>query len=117
MAFISTTFASRYPPTNNQLRTSSNPRNQATIQDGSRVNRNMRTNTANQAKIVRCYNCQDCDEAPSAYAVLMAKLSTYDSDVLSESNIDITSDSNIISYDQYLKETENEVVQDTTSSA
>ncbi|GKD14487.1 hypothetical protein Tco_1198894, partial [Tanacetum coccineum] len=31
MTFISTTFASRYPPTNNQLRTSSNPRNQATI--------------------------------------------------------------------------------------
>ncbi|GJW57602.1 zf-CCHC domain-containing protein [Tanacetum coccineum] len=33
MAFISTTFTSRYPPTNNQLRTSSNPRNQETIQD------------------------------------------------------------------------------------
>ncbi|GJT00468.1 hypothetical protein Tco_0821637 [Tanacetum coccineum] len=27
MAFISTTFSSQYPPTNNQLRTSSNPRN------------------------------------------------------------------------------------------
>ncbi|GKC82915.1 hypothetical protein Tco_1138632 [Tanacetum coccineum] len=34
IAFIITTFTSRYPPTNNQLRTSSNPRNQATIQDG-----------------------------------------------------------------------------------
>ncbi|GJY24496.1 hypothetical protein Tco_0398154 [Tanacetum coccineum] len=34
MAFISTLFASRYPPTNNQIRTSFNPRNQATIQDG-----------------------------------------------------------------------------------
>ncbi|GJV13805.1 hypothetical protein Tco_1355346 [Tanacetum coccineum] len=34
MAFISTTFTSWYPPTNNQLRTSSNPRNHATIQDG-----------------------------------------------------------------------------------
>ncbi|GKB98123.1 hypothetical protein Tco_0984260 [Tanacetum coccineum] len=34
MAFLSTTFASRYPPINNQLRTSSNPRNQTTIQDG-----------------------------------------------------------------------------------
>ncbi|GKB46921.1 hypothetical protein Tco_0897674 [Tanacetum coccineum] len=33
MAFISIAFASRYPPTNNQLRTSSNPRNQETIQD------------------------------------------------------------------------------------
>ncbi|GJY68373.1 retrovirus-related pol polyprotein from transposon TNT 1-94 [Tanacetum coccineum] len=89
----------------------------------------------------------DCDEAPSASAVLMAKLSAYDSDVLSEvpnyntyqdnnlinqsfqemqyyeqpifvddSNIDITSGSNIISYDQYINENESEVVQDTTSS-
>ncbi|GKA64404.1 hypothetical protein Tco_0764010, partial [Tanacetum coccineum] len=31
MDFISTTFTSRYPPINNQLRTLSNPRNQATI--------------------------------------------------------------------------------------
>ncbi|GJZ02991.1 hypothetical protein Tco_0520952 [Tanacetum coccineum] len=90
----------------------------------------------------------DCDEAPSASAVLMAKLSAYDSDVLSEvpthetyldnqvidqsvqemqyseqpifnndTDIDITSKSNIISYEQYLKETENAVVQDTSSSA
>ncbi|GJV78518.1 hypothetical protein Tco_1514388 [Tanacetum coccineum] len=34
ITFINTTFTSRYLPTNNQLRTSSNPRNQATIQDG-----------------------------------------------------------------------------------
>ncbi|GJZ91884.1 hypothetical protein Tco_0663949 [Tanacetum coccineum] len=33
MAFLSA-MASRFPPSNNQLRTSSNPRNQATIQDG-----------------------------------------------------------------------------------
>ncbi|GJR73792.1 hypothetical protein Tco_0086157 [Tanacetum coccineum] len=33
MAFLSAT-ASRFPTLNNQLRTSSNPRNQATIQDG-----------------------------------------------------------------------------------
>ncbi|GJU12160.1 retrovirus-related pol polyprotein from transposon TNT 1-94 [Tanacetum coccineum] len=71
----------------------------------------------------------DYDEAPSASIVLMAKLSAYDSDVLSEmqyseqpqfnneTNVDITSDSNIISYEQYLKETENLVVQSTNSSA
>nr|GEU45522.1 hypothetical protein [Tanacetum cinerariifolium] len=46
MAFISTTLASRYAPTNNQLRTSSNPRNQETIQDGS-------------IKGTRCYNYQE----------------------------------------------------------
>ncbi|GJT78384.1 hypothetical protein Tco_1045109 [Tanacetum coccineum] len=34
MAFLSTSFASRFSQINNQLRTSSNPRNQATIQDG-----------------------------------------------------------------------------------
>ncbi|GKA55027.1 hypothetical protein Tco_0753976 [Tanacetum coccineum] len=188
MAFISTTFASRYLPTNNQLRTLSNLRNQATIQDGRitvqnvqgretqgyagngargnatciGVNKNVGTNIANQEKVVCCYNCQgeahmsrqctklkrpknskwfkekmllaqaleagdcigrgqmefladdggriaigqdtqalttatifqtdyldafdsDCDEAPSASAVLMAKLSAYVSDVLSES--------------------------------
>ncbi|GJT89456.1 retrovirus-related pol polyprotein from transposon TNT 1-94 [Tanacetum coccineum] len=54
----------------------------------------------------------DCDEALSASAVLMAKLSVYDLDVLSkfnnETDVDITRDSNIISYEQYLKETENQ---------
>ncbi|GJW50479.1 hypothetical protein Tco_0091830 [Tanacetum coccineum] len=33
MTFLSATIASRYPTTNNQLKTSSNPRNQAIIQD------------------------------------------------------------------------------------
>nr|GFA67035.1 hypothetical protein [Tanacetum cinerariifolium] len=33
MAFLST-IASMFPPSNNQFRTSSNPRNQATIQEG-----------------------------------------------------------------------------------
>ncbi|GJX58483.1 hypothetical protein Tco_0289873 [Tanacetum coccineum] len=34
MAFLTTVASSRFPTTNNQLRSSSNPRNQATIQDG-----------------------------------------------------------------------------------
>nr|GEY53907.1 hypothetical protein [Tanacetum cinerariifolium] len=34
MTFLNTAITLRYPQTNNQLRTSSNPRNQATIQDG-----------------------------------------------------------------------------------
>ncbi|GKD00654.1 retrovirus-related pol polyprotein from transposon TNT 1-94 [Tanacetum coccineum] len=68
----------------------------------------------------------DCDEAPSASVVLMAKLYAYDLDVLSKyskqpvfvdnSNIDITSDRNVISYEQYMQQNKNEVVQDTTSS-
>ncbi|GJR96782.1 hypothetical protein Tco_0268956 [Tanacetum coccineum] len=88
----------------------------------------------------------NCDEAPSASAILMAKLFAYQYDVLSkvpshdnylnndmfennvqelqyseqppfidDFNIESTSDSNVISYDQHLKEYENEVVQGTTS--
>ncbi|GJU58282.1 hypothetical protein Tco_1236048, partial [Tanacetum coccineum] len=207
IAFIGTTFASRYPLTNNQLKTSSNPRNQATIQhgrvtvkkvqgkqshgyarSGSRVNstginRSVGLNTTNQVKALKsgavlkeehmdfladngnavttsqgsqevttpiCFQTNNldafdsnCDEAPSASAILMAKLFAYHSDVLSEVpshdnylnndmfennvqelqyseqppfiddfNIESTSDSNVISYDQHLKEYENEVVQE-----
>nr|GEX15405.1 integrase, catalytic region, zinc finger, CCHC-type, peptidase aspartic, catalytic [Tanacetum cinerariifolium] len=45
MAFLSSV-ESRFPPSNNLLRTSSNPRNQATIQD------------AGQPRVVKCYNCE-----------------------------------------------------------
>ncbi|GKE40222.1 retrovirus-related pol polyprotein from transposon TNT 1-94 [Tanacetum coccineum] len=48
MSFLSTVVSSRFPSTNNQLRTSSNSRQQATIQDG-RV-------TVQQ--VVKCFNCQ-----------------------------------------------------------
>ncbi|GJT28348.1 retrovirus-related pol polyprotein from transposon TNT 1-94, partial [Tanacetum coccineum] len=79
MAFMSTVVASRFPSTNNQLRTSSNPRNQATIQEdrvtvqqvqgrqgqsfaGTRTKGNATSsggnNVAGQARVVKCYNCQ-----------------------------------------------------------
>ncbi|GJX41790.1 integrase, catalytic region, zinc finger, CCHC-type containing protein, partial [Tanacetum coccineum] len=79
MAFMSTVMASRFSSINNQLRTSSNPRNHATIQDG-RVtvqqvqgrqgqsfigtetkgnSTSYRGNTsAGQTRVVKCYNCQ-----------------------------------------------------------
>ncbi|GKA06065.1 retrovirus-related pol polyprotein from transposon TNT 1-94 [Tanacetum coccineum] len=78
MAFLSTV-ASRFPPSNNQLRTSSNPRNQATIQHG-RVtvqqvqgrqtqsyagtgNKGIATTskgnfTTGQPRVMKCYNCE-----------------------------------------------------------
>ncbi|GKD71756.1 hypothetical protein Tco_1325846 [Tanacetum coccineum] len=65
----------------------------------------------------------NCDDISLAKAVLMANLSSYDSGYFEQSPIDnyldteITSDSNIISYEQYLQETQNAVVQDTNSSA
>ncbi|GJV89325.1 putative ribonuclease H-like domain-containing protein [Tanacetum coccineum] len=79
MAFLTAVASSRFPSTNNQLRTSSNPRNQATIQDGrvtvqqvqgrqgqsysstgykSNATSSGGNNASGQAKVVKCYNCQ-----------------------------------------------------------
>ncbi|GJR87172.1 retrovirus-related pol polyprotein from transposon TNT 1-94 [Tanacetum coccineum] len=155
MAFLSTVFSPRYPSTNNQLRYSSNPRNQATVQDGRvtvqqvqrRQGQNVigsgsqgnatssRGNTSGQAKVFKRYNCQgerhmarqctqpkrsrdatwfkekiithnatfqtddldaydsNYDDISSAKAVLMANLSSCDSDVLSEAIVQNTNTS------------------------
>ncbi|GJX61754.1 reverse transcriptase domain-containing protein [Tanacetum coccineum] len=84
MMFLSTTISSRFPLINNQLRTSSNPRTQATIQDGrvivqniqgrqsqgyavnagksqatgTRVINTVRDVKANQPRAIRCHNCK-----------------------------------------------------------
>ncbi|GJU98299.1 retrovirus-related pol polyprotein from transposon TNT 1-94, partial [Tanacetum coccineum] len=58
MALLAQSFRATLPQTNNQLRTSSNTRNQATIQDGNGGAQN-RAGNANigQGKPVKCYNC------------------------------------------------------------
>ncbi|GJT47284.1 hypothetical protein Tco_0955999 [Tanacetum coccineum] len=79
MAFLTVVASSRFPSTNNQLRTSFNPRNQATIQDGrvtvqqvqgrqgqsysstgykSNATSSGGNNASEQARVVKCYNCQ-----------------------------------------------------------
>ncbi|GKE53876.1 hypothetical protein Tco_1489032 [Tanacetum coccineum] len=169
MAFMSTIMASHFPSTNNQLRTSSNPRDQTTIQDGKVIvqqvqgrqgqifagtgnkgnatsSRGNNANAAFQTDDLDAYD-SDCDDISSAKLVLMANLSSCGSDTLSKvphSDIyqndminqsvqemqyfeqtptvdyldnEITSDSNIILYSQYLEETQHVVVQDTNSSA
>ncbi|GJV10150.1 retrovirus-related pol polyprotein from transposon TNT 1-94 [Tanacetum coccineum] len=103
-------------------------------------------NAAYQADDLDSYD-SDCDEISTAKAVLMANLSSYGSDILSEVPIsdntnndmlnqseqemsysepshfvehpenEIHSDSNIIPYSQYLIESQNAVVQDTNFSA
>ncbi|GKD59682.1 hypothetical protein Tco_1297191, partial [Tanacetum coccineum] len=103
-------------------------------------------NATYQADDLGAYD-SDCDKISTAKAVLMANLSSYGSDALSEvpfsesTNNDmlnqsvqemsyskqthlvnypeneITSDSNIIPYSQYLLDTQNAAVQDTNSSA
>ncbi|GJR67531.1 retrovirus-related pol polyprotein from transposon TNT 1-94 [Tanacetum coccineum] len=205
VSFLSTVVCYHFPSTNNLLRNSSNPRQQATIHDGRVIVQPLqgrpnsyvvgtsgtRANTSGtggnnsgQQRVVKCFNCQgeghmarqcpkpkrkrdaiwsrdkvilveaqgngkilnekeleflagpgivegpvtqsvithnaayqaddldaydsDCDEIYTTKAVLMANLSSYKNE--------ITSDSNIIPYSQYLFETKNAVVQDTNSS-
>ncbi|GJS27924.1 hypothetical protein Tco_0488544 [Tanacetum coccineum] len=135
VAFLTVVASSRFPLTNNQLRTSSNPRNHATIQDGKVIVQQVQgrqgqsysgigyksnatssggNNASRQARVVKCYNCQDpsvpegqaaqtiipnntdfqtedldtydsnCDDVSNAKAVLMANISNYGSDVISE---------------------------------
>nr|GEY82441.1 hypothetical protein [Tanacetum cinerariifolium] len=71
MAFLSG-IASRFPPSNNQLRTSSNLRNEATIQDGRVITEDLDAYDSNY------------DDLSSAKAVLMENLSSCDLEVLSE---------------------------------
>ncbi|GJX06520.1 hypothetical protein Tco_0194452 [Tanacetum coccineum] len=112
MSFLSTVVTSRFPSTNNQLRNSSNPRQQATIHDGrvtvqplqgrqnsydagtsekrgpgiaeGPVTQSVIThNAAYQADDLDAFDF-DCDEISTAKVVLMANLSSYGSDVLFE---------------------------------
>ncbi|GKF27475.1 hypothetical protein Tco_0083369 [Tanacetum coccineum] len=79
MTFLTVVASSRFPTTNNQHRTSSNPRNQATIQDGrvtvqqvqgiqgqnysgntykSNATSSRGNTTSGHARVVKCYSCQ-----------------------------------------------------------
>ncbi|GJR65960.1 hypothetical protein Tco_0012025 [Tanacetum coccineum] len=73
-------------------------------------------NAAYQADDLDAYD-SDCDELNSAKIALMANLSRNGSDALTETETDITSDSNIIPYSQYLSETQQETVQNSNSFA
>ncbi|GKA23428.1 hypothetical protein Tco_0709390 [Tanacetum coccineum] len=59
MALLAQSFRATLPQTNNQLRTSSNTRNQATIQDAGNEGAQNRAGNANagQGKLVKYYNC------------------------------------------------------------
>nr|GEX39243.1 hypothetical protein [Tanacetum cinerariifolium] len=84
MIFLSLVYHLKFPPTNNQLQTSSNPRTQATIQNGQVTVQNIQGKQsqcyagnagnnqasrawvinavgnirANQPRVIRCYNCK-----------------------------------------------------------
>ncbi|GKE43603.1 hypothetical protein Tco_1470887 [Tanacetum coccineum] len=106
MEFLSVV-ASRFPPSNNQLITSSNPRNQATIQNEAQeagqisdeeqlafladpgisealvAQQTISQNSALKTDDLDTYD-SDCDDLSSAKAILMVNLSSCDPDVLSE---------------------------------
>ncbi|GJT33613.1 hypothetical protein Tco_0924032 [Tanacetum coccineum] len=179
MAFLTAVASSRFSSTNNQLRTSLNLRNQATIQDDKVTVQQVQgrlgqsysgigyksnatsfggNNASGQAKVVRCYNCRakaqearqildeeqlgfladpgvpdgqavqtiipnnavfqtedldtydsNCDDISNAKAVLMANISNYGSDAISEANVQDTNlqaqqDSMILSVIEHMSE-------------
>ncbi|GKD14983.1 hypothetical protein Tco_1199390 [Tanacetum coccineum] len=56
LALLTQSYKTYLPQTNNQLRTSSNTRNQATVKDSRVVIRVMNVNPS-QARQIKCYNC------------------------------------------------------------
>nr|GEW30377.1 uncharacterized mitochondrial protein AtMg00810-like [Tanacetum cinerariifolium] len=80
MSFLTAVVTSRYPPTNNQLRNSSNPRQQATI-NNKRVKTVITHNAAYQADDLDTYE-SGCDEINTAKVSLMENLSHYGLDDL-----------------------------------
>nr|GEU59255.1 retrovirus-related Pol polyprotein from transposon TNT 1-94 [Tanacetum cinerariifolium] len=83
MSFLTVVVTSRYPSTNNQLRNSSNPRQQATINNG-RVKTVITHNAAYQADDLDTYE-SGCDEINTAKVSLMENLSHYGLDDLAKS--------------------------------
>nr|GEW89032.1 retrovirus-related Pol polyprotein from transposon TNT 1-94 [Tanacetum cinerariifolium] len=145
------------------LRTSSNHRQQATINNGrvtiqpiherqnymtagmSRPYTSGPSGTSGKQRVIVCYNylgivetqstqyvvtnnaaCQaddldaydsDCDEINSAKIALMAISTSEQSDILNQSETEITSDGNIISYSQYMNESQYTTIQNSNSPA
>nr|GEZ14273.1 hypothetical protein [Tanacetum cinerariifolium] len=119
MSFLTSVVASRYPATNNQLRTSSNSHQQAIINNGreeeleflvdpgtpesSSTQIVITNNAAYQADDLDAYDL-DCDEINSAKIALMANLSHYGSDNLAEnSTLPALQDDIILSMIEQLK--------------
>nr|GEY21698.1 hypothetical protein [Tanacetum cinerariifolium] len=126
MSFLSAVVTSRYLTTNNQPRNSSNPRQQATINDGrvtlqpvqrrqvSFVTGTTRTYTpgasrsdSRKKRTVICYNCKgeghmskQCTKPKRKQDDAWFKDKVLLSGVVNHSEIEITSDSNIIPYSQ-----------------
>nr|GEZ03876.1 hypothetical protein [Tanacetum cinerariifolium] len=106
MSFLSIVVTSRFPTTSNQLRNSSNPRQQATVHDGRVTVQSVQGRQSSfvaDPRVAKCPSTQtgithnatyqaddldaydsDCDDISTAKAVLTANLSSYRLDVHSE---------------------------------
>ncbi|GKB99669.1 hypothetical protein Tco_0985806 [Tanacetum coccineum] len=149
MSFLTAVVTSRYPTTNNQLRTSSTTTN-LMMEKTSDIQTSQRHHPKAayaSPMILDAPMNSNCDEINSAKIALMENLSRNGSDALTEvlnpdnltydllnqseqimtsseqsndvsqSETEITSDSNIIPYSQYLSEAQQETVQNSNSSA
>ncbi|GJW80068.1 hypothetical protein Tco_0144043 [Tanacetum coccineum] len=157
LAFLTQSYKTYLPQTNNQLRTSSNTRNQAIVQDGRVVDIALNVDNVFQTDDCDAFD-SNVDEAPTAQTMFMANLSSadpvydeagpsYDLNILSEvhdhdhyldtvyehheehemhddvqpnyvvdSHANYTSDSNMIPYEQYVKDNAVSVIQSNVSS-
>nr|GEX04569.1 hypothetical protein [Tanacetum cinerariifolium] len=110
MSFLSAVIISRYPTTNNQLRNSSNPRQQATINDGIITLQPVQGRQISFASenlshygsdaLAKVHNPCNVDTNLINQAVQVMP-SSEQLNVVNHSETEITSDSNIIPYSQY----------------
>nr|GEY78394.1 hypothetical protein [Tanacetum cinerariifolium] len=82
MAFLTAVVSLRFPSTNNQHRTSSNPRNQATIQDACSKEKAMLVEADEAGQILDEEQLSFLADLKNAKVVLMANISNYGSDVI-----------------------------------
>ncbi|GKE07195.1 hypothetical protein Tco_1399213 [Tanacetum coccineum] len=127
ISFLTTVVTSRYPTTNNQLRNSSNPRQQATINNGREQVEAILGNTTKVAlmanlshygsdALAEVHNHDNVNNNMINQAVQEIS-SSEQSNVVNHLETKITSDSNIIPYSQYMIESQQEAVQNSNSSA
>ncbi|GJU70075.1 retrovirus-related pol polyprotein from transposon TNT 1-94 [Tanacetum coccineum] len=137
MSFLTAVVTSRYPTTNNQLRNSSNPRQQATSNNEKRATQipihgtnfycygTSRTYTLGASgshfwktndMLAEVHNHDNMNNNVAHQAVQVMP-SSQQSNVVNHSETEITSDSNIIPYSQYVIESQQATIQKSNSSA
>ncbi|GJX98024.1 retrovirus-related pol polyprotein from transposon TNT 1-94 [Tanacetum coccineum] len=118
MSFLTAVVTSRYTTTNNQLRNSSNPRQQATINDGRITVQPVQGRQISYAAdaLAEIHNHDNVNNNMINQAVQVMP-SSEQSNVVNHLDTEITSDSNIIPYSQYVIESQQAAVQNSNSFA